>query len=245
MPPLRKRPRPEPSAVTDALQRLYGALLARFGPQDWWPADTPFEMAVGAVLTQNTNWENVRRAIAGLKAAGVLNPHRIAALPHAELAGLLRPAGYFNVKARRLRNLVDWLIARCEGELPRLLTAGVGNGRTGVAVDPAELDRLREDLLSVNGVGRETADSILLYGLHLPTFVVDAYTGRLLRRHGLVGADADYEAMRRLFMAHLPADVPMWQEYHALIVAAGKHHCKPTARCEGCPLEDHPHDARR
>lgn len=223
-------------ATAVRLRELYDALLARFGPQHWWPAESPFEMMLGAVLVQNTNWENVVRALDNLRRPGWLDPGTLYRLSVDELAAAIRPAGYYNIKAKRLRNLLTWLHESHGGSVERLADAYAGKPpRT-------RMERLREQLLEVSGVGRETADCILLYGLGLPTFVVDAYTHRVLLRHRLIDADADYETMRELFMSALPEDIPMWQEYHALLVAAGKHHCKPTPRCTGCPLEPFPHD---
>jgi len=203
------------------LLAIYHRLYAAFGAQHWWPGETPFEVAVGAVLTQNTAWRNVERAIANLKGAGCLELAPLPALPEARLAELLRPAGYFNVKARRLRNLLVHLRDH-GGELTTYLAGDLG--------------RRREELLAVNGLGPETVDSILLYAGNRPTFVCDAYTRRLLTRHGLIGEGASYEAMRALFMDHLPADVALYNEYHALIVRTGYHHCKPQPRCAACPL---------
>ncbi|MGE4553474.1 MAG: endonuclease III domain-containing protein [Desulfovibrionaceae bacterium] len=198
-------------------------MLAALGPSHWWPGETPFEVLVGAVLTQNTNWGNVERAIANLKAAGVLDPHAMYALPPAELSELIRPAGYFRVKAGRLRNVLAWLLEQCDGDM-----AGLAE---------RDLAELRPSILEVKGVGPETADSILLYALNLPTFVVDAYTFRILGRHGLVAEDADYHALRAEFMDHLPEEAPLFNEYHALLVRVGKDFCrKRQPRCDACPL---------
>lgn len=200
---------------------IYQRLLAAFGPQHWWPGESPFEVAVGAVLTQNTAWRNVECAIDNLKRADCLALEPLLALAHEELAELLRPAGYFNVKARRLRNLL--LLLRDHGGDLEGYLAG-------------DLATRRVELLEVNGLGPETVDSILLYAGDRPTFVCDAYTRRLLTRHGLIDKGATYEAMRALFMDHLPEEVALYNEYHALIVRTGYHHCKPRPRCEGCPL---------
>ncbi len=202
---------------------MYQRLYEHFGPQHWWPARTPFEVAVGAVLTQNTNWANVERAIQNLRAAGVLSAKKMRALPLRRLERLLRPAGYFRVKAKRLRALLDWLIEECGGRLGTLKRR------------PTK--ELRESLLAVNGVGPETADSILLYALGRPVFVIDAYTRRVLARHGLAAGDEDYEVLRALFESALPRRVKLYNEYHALLVAVGKYHCGTRPRCAGCPLE--------
>jgi endonuclease-3 related protein len=206
---------------------LYEALLAHFGPQSWWPARTRFEVIVGAILTQNTNWQNVEKAIANLRRARLLVPERLRRLDRAALAERIRPAGYFNVKARRLGAFLDWLFCEYGGSLRRMAAAPT--------------DALRRQLLAVNGIGRETADSILLYALERPVFVIDVYTRRVLRRHGLAGGDEDYDALRALFESQLPRRVSLYNEYHALLVMAGKHHCGTRARCDGCPLAFHRH----
>ena len=216
-----------PSRTAHRLTALYDAMFAAYGPQHWWPGQTPFEVIVGAILTQNTAWTNVEKAIVNLAAADALDAIRLRDLPIEELAELIRPAGYFNVKSRRLKSFITWLWDRFDGDLDRMFTLSV--------------DELREELLGVNGIGRETADSILLYAGHLPTFVVDAYTARIFTRHGLIDASADYDEIKELFESSLPEDVPLFNEYHALIVRIGKHHCKPRARCEGCPLEPFEH----
>ena len=205
------------------LLRLYDELHAHFGPQHWWPGDTPWEVTVGAVLTQNTNWGNVERAIATLKRHGVLGPAPIAAMDPRRLAVLIRPSGYFNVKARRLKNLARWWLAHAPAQ-----TAA-----------PDAVGCLRASLLGVVGVGPETADSILLYAFGLPTFVVDAYTRRFLTRHGLIAANTAYDDVKALFEAGLPRDVSLYNEFHALIVALGKHLGRPHPRCAGCPLRRH------
>jgi endonuclease-3 related protein len=212
---------------TGLLMSLYNQLLARYGPQHWWPGETPFEVMVGAILTQNTAWTNVEKAIANLKLAGLMEPRLLLAVDPPLLARLIRPAGYYNVKTKRLRAFLLWLVKAHGGKAEAL------RGRP--------LASLREDLLAVKGIGRETADSILLYAVGLPTFVVDAYTHRILRRHGLVPAETDYEEMKALFEENLPRDAALYNEYHALIVACGKEYCRPRPACAGCPLEDHPH----
>ncbi len=202
------------------LRAVHERLLGHHGPQHWWPGDTPFEIMVGAVLTQNTAWRNVERAIANLIAARAMSARRIVGLPHARLARLLRPAGYFNVKARRLRHFCEWLIA----------LGGV------VALGAVDTPALRHDLLGVHGVGPETADDILLYALRRPVFVIDAYTRRLFSRLGLIKGDESYEDLRAGFEAALGADVPLYNEYHALIVRHAKDVCRPRPRCAACCL---------
>jgi endonuclease-3 related protein len=210
-----------PAPILEVLERLFG----RYGPQAWWPTQGgPFEVMVGAVLTQNTAWRNVERALENLRAESVLTPQGIQRLPQADLEELIRPAGYFRVKARRLRNLVDWVFARYDGSLAAMF-----------ATDIAEL---RADLLGVNGIGPETADSILLYAGNLPTFVVDVYTHRVWKRHGWIEPEADYHALKAHFEEGLPPDVARFNEYHALLVRVGKEHCGTRPRCEACPLAD-------
>ncbi len=206
-----------------ALHRFFRDLQERYGPQHWWPADSPWEVAVGAVLTQNTNWGNVEKAITNLKRADVLPPDRILDLPIDALAAHIRPSGYFNLKASRLRNVAAWWQA---------------NAERGFDVSEP-LAALRRDLLHVKGVGEETADSILLYAFGRPTFVVDAYTRRVLSRHGLVAATATYGEIKALCEAALPPETGSYNEYHALIVRVGKLHCSPTPRCANCPLAWH------
>ncbi len=218
-------------STRDILLRMYAALRERFGHQSWWPATPhggPLEICVGAILTQNTNWTNVERALANLHAAHAMSIRALHALPVGELAELIRPAGYFNVKARRVHNFIHAVWARN------------GNDLTAFLDRPTE--HLRHDLLRVSGIGKETADSMILYAAGKPRFVVDAYTRRVLRRHGLIAASADYDAMQALFESALPADVELWNDYHAQIVAVGKYHCRPTPRCENCPLQPFPHD---
>ena len=207
---------------------IYDRLLKRFGPQHWWPGQTTFEIIIGAILTQNTNWTNVEKAIARLKKARVLNPAALFKTDAAELAELIRPAGYYNIKAARIKHFLDWLYKNHQGQLDRLNNL------------PA--DTLRQQLLSVKGIGPETADSICLYAFEKPVFVVDAYTARILARHRLIAPDDGYEQIRLAFESSLPRDVQMYNEYHALLVRLGKEFCRPNPRCSGCPLEDLPHE---
>jgi endonuclease-3 related protein len=207
----------------DRLLAMYRAMLAGLGPSRWWPGDTPFEVAVGAVLTQNTNWTNVERAIANLKAAGPFTCEALLAMPVPELEERLRPAGYFRLKTRRLRNFLEFLRDAA--------------GHRIEALAERDLPSLREALLAVKGVGPETADSILLYALGRPVFVIDAYTFRILSRHGLVPEEAGYHELQDLFMDVLPSDAALFNEYHALLVRVAKAWCaKAAPRCAGCPL---------
>lgn len=206
------------------LVTIFDRLLARYGHRHWWPGETPFEVCVGAILTQNTNWSNVEKAIANLRAADCLSAQAIASLPPGELAALIRPAGYFNVKAQRLQEFVGFLLAHAQGDLNRLFTL--------------DWHLLRHQLLAVRGIGPETADSMLLYAGNQPSFVVDTYTRRIFSRLGLVDETIAYEPLRSLFMEHLPADSALYNEYHALIVEHGKQVCRPRPRCGACCLAD-------
>ncbi|MGC9160408.1 endonuclease III domain-containing protein [Acidithiobacillus sp.] len=203
---------------------VYARLHAHFGAQDWWPAQSPFEVMVGAILTQNTAWRNVERAIAALRAADALAVRAILGMDEAELAQLIRPAGYFRVKAKRLRALCAFLAARGVAEDP---------GQLGRGQDPAAL---RRDLLAVHGVGEETADAILLYALDAAVLVVDAYTRRIGERLGLLPEKASYGEIQSAIAAEIPADLAVLNELHALLVQLGKEHCRPHPRCEPCPL---------
>ena len=212
------------SKTRKQLMAMYRALFRAYGPQHWWPGDTPFEVVVGAILTQNTAWINVEQAIKNLKRERLLSPARLRKVALRRLALLIRPSGYFNIKANRLANLMDFLAGRYRGSLARMLRD-----------DPGEL---RKGLLMVNGIGPETADSIMLYAAGSPVFVVDAYTKRIFTRHGLVSERAGYDDVQQLFMGTLPGDAGLFNEYHALLVRVGKLHCKKRApQCTGCPLE--------
>jgi len=214
--------------ISEILIEIYQLLFDRFGPQHWWPGDTQFEIITGAILTQNTSWANVEKALTNLKSADLLSPEKLYHLDLPRLVELIRPAGYFNIKAKRLKNFVQWLFDNYQGQLSNL--------------ESLETNRLRAELLAVKGIGRETADSILLYALDRPIFVVDAYTARIAIRHGLIEPGADYEQLRELFQSNLPEDIQLFNEYHALLVKVGKEFCKPKAQCPGCPLEKLPHN---
>jgi len=219
------------------LRRAYKLMRARFGHQHWWPGETPFEVCVGAILTQNTAWTNVERAIANLKAARVLEPGKLFALPEAKLAQLIRPAGYFNVKARRLRSFLRVLVEECDGNLAKLFAG--------------ETLAVRERLLAIHGVGPETADSLLLYAGGHSSFVIDAYTKRIFQRHNWSPQSTvhspkssdSYNALKSLCESALnqktgAARLDYWQDYHAQLVIVGKHFCRTRApRCDDCPLK--------
>lgn len=200
---------------------LYQRLLDAYGRQHWWPGESRFEVLVGAVLTQNTAWTNVEKAIARLREAGALEAAAINALPVRRLAALIRPSGTFNIKAARLHNLCRWFAA--------------GGGFPGL--EPLPTAQLRGQLLAVNGIGPETADAILLYAFGRPVFVIDAYTRRLLRALGLAGAGEPYDTLRTLFESRLPPDPALFNEYHALIVRHGKERCAGNRGCPHCRVE--------
>lgn len=204
----------------ERLLTIYQTMLQAYGPQDWWPADTPFEVMVGAILTQNTAWTNVEKAIANLKQADLLYPQTIADADHELIAEAIRPAGYFNIKTQRLQSFCNYLQDQ-GGE---------------VALADRETERLRKDLLAVHGVGPETADDMLLYAFDRPVFVIDAYTRRLLSRIGLIVGDEPYESLRTGIEQALGADVPMFNQYHALIVQHAKVSCRKKPTCESCCL---------
>ena len=210
-------------ALSTTLKKTYRKLFSAFGHQHWWPGDTPFEVIVGAILTQNTAWTNVEKAIHNLKKAKLLTPGKLHDLSQDEIAKYIRPAGYFNIKAKRLKHFLNYLFDNYGGNLKKMFKK-----RT---------DAVRRELLSVNGIGPETADSILLYAGNHPVFVVDAYTKRIFSRHQVVKADAEYHDIQELFMKNLPHDVKMFNEYHALIVKAGRDFCRTRKPlCSRCPL---------
>ena len=209
--------------ASEQLLDIYHRLQRYFGPQEWWPADSPFEVMVGAILTQNTNWQNVEKAIANLKGADLLSFPAMSSLPVDELAEYIRPAGYFNIKAARLKNFFNMIEQQWGGNLDYLLE------------QPAE--ELRKQLLSVSGIGPETADSMVLYAAGKPIFVVDAYTHRILSRHEIIPEESGYFEIQELIMDNLEEDADHFNEYHALLVKAGKHFCKKSRpRCGQCPL---------
>jgi endonuclease III related protein len=217
-----KRWRQIAEAERKALLAVYSRLYDAYGPQHWWPGDSLFEIIAGAILTQSAAWLNVEKALANLKAANALTPEGIAALAEAELAQIIRPSGYFNAKARKLKAFVELLDETFAGDLDRMLAT------------PAS--ELRLALLPTHGIGPESADSVLLYAAGQPVFVIDAYTRRTFLRLGFVPEADNYDGWQRLFMRALPADAPLFNEFHALIVRHGKDVCRKRPLCGNCPL---------
>lgn len=209
--------------MRNRLRQIYDILLSFFGPQHWWPGDSPFEIAVGAILTQNTNWQNVEKAITNLKKNRQLSPKSIYNLSHEKLAEMIRPSGYYNVKAKRLKNFVSFIVEKQKGSLMNL--------------KKYETIQIRQMLLSVSGIGKETADSIILYALDKPIFVIDTYTKRILSRHGFIDEFIDYDTCQSLFHENINPDRALYNEYHALLVRTGKDYCKPKVNCDECPLK--------
>jgi endonuclease-3 related protein len=209
-------------SLSKALADIYRRLLDGFGPQHWWPADEPFEVIVGAILTQSAAWSNVEKAIDNLKETEALSPARLRRLQLPRLARLVRPCGYYNAKALKLKSFAFWLGNHYSDDLDRLFAA--------------DTDGLRQQLLSVHGIGQETADSILLYAAKKPVFVIDAYTRRILGRIGLAPERDSYAGYQALFMEHLPSDAGMFNEYHALLVRLGKDFCRRRPLCPQCYL---------
>jgi len=207
----------------DTLRDYYARMSAHYGPTRWWPGDSPFEIAIGAILTQNTAWTNVEKAIINLKRADLLSPRAMLAIDLPTLEEALRPSGYFRQKAKRVRLFCAHLIEHYGGSVARM------------AKRP--LAELRPELLKLHGIGPETADDILLYACEHPVFVVDAYTRRIFSRHGLVPPNLSYEPLRAFFEDHLPHEVPIFKEYHGVIVWTAKDFCRTRPKCEGCPLQ--------
>ena len=211
-------------SLKKALLEIYNILHKQFGPQYWWPAETPFEVIVGAILTQNTAWGNVTKAIDNLKKEDYLSPELLYSLCMSKLARLIRPSGYYNIKAKRLKEFLKFLFNEYEGSLDKMFKTN--------------LSELREKLLRINGIGPETADSILLYAGNYPIFVIDAYTKRILQRHNIINDEIDYLTLQRLFMDNLPEDADLFNEYHALIIKTAKDFCKKKPLCDVCPLNN-------
>lgn len=208
--------------MAEILQSIYHRLIDRYGPQHWWPGEGPFEVMVGAILTQSAAWSNVEKAIANLKVAGVLSPESLRQLPLSEIAELIYSSGYYNAKALKLKSLVTWLGDCYQDDLDRLFITETG--------------QLRRELLTVHGIGEETADSIILYAANQPVFVVDAYTRRIIDRIDLAPAATSYTDYQTLFMDNLPHDVGLFNEYHALLVYLGKNVCRRRPLCQQCAL---------
>jgi len=204
------------------IRSLYRVLARHYGDLRWWPGETPFEVAVGAILTQNTNWRNVEKAIENLKKENLLSPAAIKASEDGRLEKALRPSGFYRVKSKRLRAFADYLVRFCGGTMEGLMAEGAGE--------------IRAKLLTIHGIGEETADSIVLYGLGKPVFVVDAYTRRILERHGISEARESYGAVQRLFVEALPQSPAVYNQCHALLVQVGKDYCRKEPRCDSCPL---------
>lgn len=205
------------------LKKMYECLYSALGPCHWWPSDSPFEVIIGAILTQNTNWKNVEKAIINLKSAKLLTPQKLNKIDVITLAEYIKPAGYFNVKAKRIKKFIDWLFENYKGSLDKMFEQ--------------DLIPLREGLLSVNGIGPETADSILLYAGNKPSFVIDVYTYRIFSRHNLIEESITYEELKSFFEDAMPVDVQLYNEFHALLVKVGNEFCKPKQKCDKCPLK--------
>ncbi len=211
-------------AISQLLQKIYYQLLDAYGPQNWWPAEEPFEVMVGAILTQSVAWLNVEKAIANLKTAEALSPQALRLFSLSDIATLIRPCIYYNVKARKLKSLANWLGEYCQDNLSKLFANNT--------------DQLSQQLLSIWGIGEETADSIILYAANKPVFVIDAYTRRIINRLGFTLDSNSYTAYQSLFMDNLPADVTLFNEYHALLVCLGKNVCRSRPLCQQCCLEN-------
>jgi len=205
------------------LLNIFNILLESFGKRNWWPGETPLEIIVGAVLTQNTSWKNVEKAIQNMKKECLIDIEALYYITTERLSEIIRPSGFFNIKARRLKNIVNVIYNDYNASIEYMMNNDV--------------KKLRRSLLNINGIGPETADSILLYALNKPVFVVDAYTKRFLKNHKLYNADGDYHAIQRYFMENLPLDIYLFNEFHALIVYLGQSYCRKTPVCKGCPLE--------
>jgi endonuclease-3 related protein len=213
---------------SERIKKFYEELHRKFGPQGWWPGESALECILGAILTQNTSWKNVEKAIENLKRGNLISVEDLRLINKDELAELIRPSGYYNQKAVKIKSFVSFLTREYSGSLDKMFAE--------------DKSVLREKLLSIKGIGPETADSIMLYAGAIPVFVVDAYTWRVLTRHGLVPVETSYGEIQELFMDSLAEDVGVFNEYHALLVRLGKEHCrKREPLCAGCPLEYDPH----
>ena len=211
-------------AVRNRLEKIYQRLFRRYGPQYWWPAKEPFEVIVGAILTQSTSWKNVEKAIIRLKNAGALNPIALQEIPTDDLADLIYSSGYYNAKARKLKAFAKDLCQKYQSSLQKMFAQ--------------DMLQLRRELLSIHGIGQETADSIILYAARKPIFIIDAYTHRIMDRLALNPGKGDYTQLQNLFMNNLAPDERLFNEYHALLVCHGKHVCRKTPLCSVCCLTD-------
>ena len=213
--------------VSKRIRKFYDSLFERYGTQHWWPADSALECILGAILTQNTAWKNVEKAIRNLKRNGLISIEKLDSIPTQKLARIVRSSGYFNQKASKIKNFISLVNKNYDGVLEKMLKEDTHN--------------LRETLLSVRGIGPETADSILLYAARRPKFVVDVYTYRILSRHALIPTEASYHEIQELITDSISEDVGVYNEFHALLVRVGKEHCRRNPVCQGCPLEYDPH----
>ncbi len=213
--------------VSNRIKEFYKSLYSRYGPQNWWPAESALECILGTILTQNTSWINVEKAFENLKSSGLVSFDKLDSIQIEKLANLIRPSGYFNQKASKIKAFVSYVKKNYDGDLDKMF------GR--------DTDQLRKELLCIKGIGPETADSILLYALKKPVFVIDTYTYRVLSRHNIIPERASYQEIQELLVSSLPNDVQVFNEYHALFVKVGKEHCRRKAMCMGCPLEYDPH----
>lgn len=208
--------------MANVTEKVFRRLLEAYGPQAWWPGESPLEVMLGAVLVQNTSWRNVERALENLRNANYFCVEKLAAVDREKLAELIRPAGYYRIKAKRLQRLMQFVENHYAGSID--------------AMHRAEPDALREQLLSVHGIGPETADSILLYALEKPVMVVDTYTLRVFARHGWVAHQANYAELQARLGSDLPREAAVYNELHALLVKVGQQHCRKKPLCDGCPL---------
>ncbi len=206
------------------MHQLFETLYNHFGPQDWWPGETTLEILIGAILTQNTSWHNVTKAITRLKEQNAITLNTLHMMPIDTLAALIQPAGYFNIKAKRLKAFMHYLIEQNTTDL--------------MSLSQKPTMQLRNELLMVSGIGPETADSMLLYGFHKPIFVIDTYTIRIFERHHLIKPHLSYHAVQQIMMENLPHDVALFNEYHALLVALGKSYCRTKPLCQNCSWAD-------
>jgi len=217
--------------ISQTLLNIYRQLMSCYGPQHWWPAEEPFEIIAGAILTQSAAWGNVEKAIANLKSAKALSPEALRQFPLPEIARLIHPCGYYNAKALKLKSFALWLGEHYSDDLNKLFANNI--------------DYLRQQLLSIHGIGQETADSIILYAANKPIFVIDAYTRRIINRIGLAPSGNSYAAYQVLFMDNLPADAGLFNEYHALLVCLGKNVCRKSPLCHQCCLSNLSHFCAR